>query len=123
MQNALRSRTSRVTLCLALLGRECQTSDWKSHKRACAAAPKWYDRHRKCQDGSKHEGRLELVTWDCPEEELGWDACFANESENLKKEFETEYGGDEKKFSVGLGQRNWTTCGRGPSRSKLEVGC
>ncbi|KAK7005802.1 hypothetical protein R3P38DRAFT_3039683 [Favolaschia claudopus] len=102
-------------------GRECQTSDWKSHKRACAAAPKWYDKHRKCQDGSKHEGRLELVTWDCPEEELGWGACFANESEDLKKQFETEYGGDEEKF-FGYWPKGfrWTCCG---TDAEMDYGC
>ncbi len=23
----------------------------------------WYDRHRVCNDGSEHEGELQLITW------------------------------------------------------------
>ncbi|KAJ7346964.1 hypothetical protein DFH08DRAFT_869925 [Mycena albidolilacea] len=105
-------------------GRECQTSDWKSHKRPCAAAPKWYDKHRVCSDGNNHEGRLELITWDCPEAEygsLGWGACSSDEADDLKKKFETEFGGDEEKFFEYWPQGfRWTCCG---TDAGMEYGC
>jgi hypothetical protein len=37
----------------------------------------WYDKHRACDDGNKHEGRLELITWREKDEmgnDLGWGA-------------------------------------------------
>ncbi|KAJ6500194.1 hypothetical protein C8R47DRAFT_1257850 [Mycena vitilis] len=102
-------------------GRDCQTSDWRSHKSACAATPRWYDKHRMCTDGNKHEGRLELMTWDCPEEELGWGACFADESEDLKRKFEEEFGSDEEKFFEDWPQGfRWTCCG---TDAAMEYGC
>ncbi|KAJ7217714.1 hypothetical protein GGX14DRAFT_597525 [Mycena pura] len=102
-------------------GTACQRGDWNTHKRACAAAPKWYDKHRKCQDGRNHEGRLELITWDCPEEELGWGACFADESDDLKKKFETEFGSDEEKFFEHWPQGfRWTCCG---TDGGMDYGC
>ncbi|KAJ6587219.1 hypothetical protein DFH09DRAFT_1142914 [Mycena vulgaris] len=102
-------------------GIACQTSDWKSHKRACVAAPKWYDKHRMCRDGNKHEGRLELVTWDCPEQEMGWGAYPAEDSEELKKKFETEFGSDEEKmFQYWPRGFRWTCCG---THARMAHGC
>ncbi|KAF7306001.1 hypothetical protein HMN09_00754600 [Mycena chlorophos] len=67
---------------------------------------------RKCDDGHLHEGRLELITWDCPEEGLGWGACLKEESDDLKKTFETEYEGDLLKFFDYWPQGfRWTCCG------------
>jgi hypothetical protein len=48
-----------------------------------------------CEDGSSHEGKLELVTWNTPahqgihgmEEELGWGACILSEVDYLKEKF------------------------------------
>lgn len=50
----------------------------------------WYNKrkYRRCQDGSDHEGRLELVTWSTPAEGLGFAACDESESEELKQKFE-----------------------------------
>ncbi|KAF7361604.1 hypothetical protein MVEN_00503600 [Mycena venus] len=100
-------------LAHALTGRECQSSDWNSHKRACAAAPKWYDKHRRCRDGTSHEGRLELITWDFPQDGMGWGNCAAEDSEDMKKKFETEFGGDEENlFKYWPQAFRWTCCGR-----------
>ncbi|KAF7376440.1 hypothetical protein MSAN_00059600 [Mycena sanguinolenta] len=102
-------------------GRECQTADWKAHKKACAAAPKWYDKHRLCQDGTTHEGRLELITWNCPEKGLGWGACFADESDDLKTKFKLKFGGDEAKFFDYWPQGfRWTCCG---TDAGMSYGC
>ncbi|KAJ7899045.1 hypothetical protein B0H13DRAFT_1718217 [Mycena leptocephala] len=102
-------------------GRKCQTSDWKSHKGPCAAAPKWYDKHRLCRDGNSHEGRLELITWDCPEEGKGWGAYFADESESLKRKFEIEFESDEEKlFDYWPRGFRWTCCG---THAGMDYGC
>lgn len=74
----------------------------------------WYDKHRKCGDGSLHEGRLELITWkgDDGGEVLGWGACVLGECDDLKKTFERKYGGNEAKFFEYWPQGfRWTCCG------------
>ena len=48
---------------------------------------------RRCDDGGRHDGSLELLTWECPDDgtglgALGWGACFLEESEHLKDKFE-----------------------------------
>jgi hypothetical protein len=54
---------------------------------------------RRCQDGSLHKGKLELVTWDTPEnpnenygEAMGWGAVVEDEAEVLKQKFEVRFG-------------------------------
>ncbi|KAJ7451707.1 hypothetical protein B0H11DRAFT_2001080 [Mycena galericulata] len=114
---------SRCSGCKAryYCGRVCQTADWKSHKGPCAATPKWYDKYRMCKDGNSHEGRLELVTWDCPEEGTGWGACFAEDSADMKRQFETEFGGDEEKFYEYWPRGfRWTCCG---THARMNFGC
>jgi hypothetical protein len=65
-----------------------------------------------CRDGNSHEGRLELITWDCPEEGKGWGAYFADESESLKRKFEIEFESDEEKlFDYWPRGFRWTCCG------------
>ncbi|KDQ17573.1 hypothetical protein BOTBODRAFT_29748 [Botryobasidium botryosum FD-172 SS1] len=91
-------------------GADCQHADWPTHKNACK--PAWHDKHRKCDDGNRHEGRLELITWTLPGSDLGWGNCFAEESDDLKRKFEVEYGGDEEKFFEYWPQGfRWTCCG------------
>lgn len=56
---------------------------------------------KKCRDGGKHDGKLELVTWSGTDEDgdkIGWGACLAEESDDLKKKFETEYNSNEEAF-------------------------
>lgn len=78
----------------------------------------WYKKPKYClcEDGFKHEGRMELVTWDTPagpynSEALGWGAT-AEDSEGLKRKFEEEFGGDEEKlFDYFPPAFRWTCCG------------
>jgi len=95
-------------------GRNCQKKDWPIHKKACKPIL-WYDKYRKCGQGGvheKHEGRLELITWPCPEEETGWGNCFANESDDLRRKFEIEFHGNLDKFYKYWPQGfRWTCCG------------
>ncbi|KXZ48656.1 hypothetical protein GPECTOR_26g559 [Gonium pectorale] len=61
----------------------------------------WYDKYRKGKDGSRHEGKLELITWDGTDddgERLGWGAVLIEEAEEHKRLFETKYGGNLEKF-------------------------
>ncbi|KAF9475460.1 hypothetical protein BDN70DRAFT_814041 [Pholiota conissans] len=116
-------------------GRDCQASDWPTHKRTCGAissrsqnapdAPKWYDKYRKCKDGSLHEGDLELITWPCTESEdgtkMGWGNVLLEESADMKAKFEGEFKGDEKKLYKYWPQAfRWTCCGMDAS---MKWGC
>jgi len=104
-------------------GKACQVSDWKTHKLDCKVkpTPQWYDKHRKCQDGSFHEGKLELITWPCELEETGWGHCTPEESDDLRKKLEVEYGGDEVKFFAYWPQGfRWTCCG---TDAGMDWGC
>src|SRR6266498_4166168 len=77
-----------------------------------APTSQWYDPHRLCEDGNKHEGRLELITWSSGDGELGWGNCIAEESDELKEKFEKEFKGDEKKMYEYWPQGfRWTCCG------------
>ncbi|KAF9037376.1 hypothetical protein BDZ89DRAFT_1061535 [Hymenopellis radicata] len=93
---------------------ECQRADWPKHKTVCQTekGSKWYDRHRFCRDGSKHHGKLELITWPSRKEETGWGHCFEDESADLKKKYEQEYGSNDAKFFKHWPQGyRWTCCG------------
>lgn len=47
------------------------------------------EKHRKCEDGRRHRGNLEIVTWDSPYDGTFWGACAEKEeAEELKKQFE-----------------------------------
>ncbi|KAG2428871.1 hypothetical protein HYH02_014194 [Chlamydomonas schloesseri] len=76
---------------------------------------KWYDKHRKCEDGSEHEGELELITWDGKSddgEQLGWGAVVIEEAEDHKRSFHTKYGADMERFYEWWPQGfRWTCCG------------
>ncbi|KZP08178.1 hypothetical protein FIBSPDRAFT_803285 [Athelia psychrophila] len=105
-------------------GADCQSSDWPAHKKPCKDAPKWYDRFRICDDRGKHEGRLELVTWDCVDDEgdaLGWGGCFIEESDDLRKKYEGEFGRDPSKLYEHWPQAfRWTCCG---TSADMKHGC
>ena len=102
-------------------GSECQLADWPAHKRTCGKASVWYDKHRKCRDGNLHEGKLELITWDNEKEGTGWGNCFKEESDDLRRKFEVEFGGDESKlFEYWPQGFRWTCCGMDGS---MDYGC
>ncbi|KDR72151.1 hypothetical protein GALMADRAFT_126628 [Galerina marginata CBS 339.88] len=102
-------------------GRECQNSDWRAHKAICGKTVQWYDEFRKCQDGSIHEGRLELITWPNKKDGTGWGGCFAEESDDLRRKFEDEFNGDEAKFHAYWPQGfRWTCCG---TDAGMDWGC
>jgi hypothetical protein len=74
----------------------------------------WYDRHRKCEDGNSHEGKLELITWTSTDdgERMGWGNCLATESDELKEKFEKEFDSNEEKMYDYWPQGfRWTCCG------------
>ena len=104
-------------------GRECQKADWEAHKGSCRAkiSMHWCDQYRKCKDGSQHEGKLELMTWPSPKEDLGWGGYLTNESDDLKKKFEGQFGGDEARFYKHWPQGfRWTCCG---TNAEMKLGC
>ncbi|PPQ70359.1 hypothetical protein CVT26_013793 [Gymnopilus dilepis] len=102
-------------------GRECQETDWPRHKTSCGISRFWYDKHRKCEDGSRHEGKLELITWSNEEEGTGWGHCTVEEADDLRRSFETEYKGDEAKFFKYWPQGfRWTCCG---TDGDMTFGC
>ena len=90
-------------------GVECQREDWPAHRKLCGG---WYEQYRKCQDGAKHEGQLELISWVCEEEGTGWGACCFRDCDDLKERFETEFEGDLAKFYKYRPHAfRWTCCG------------
>ncbi|KAJ7939344.1 hypothetical protein B0H13DRAFT_2300616 [Mycena leptocephala] len=122
-------------------GRAFQTSDWKPHKKSCDATPKWHDKHRMCRDGNKHEGRLELVTWELPNTTRAGvryhfltdaspyltytsfyeGACDKDTAEEVKRYFETGMGGEEELlFKYMPIAFRWTCCG---THARKNHGC
>ncbi|VDC07679.1 unnamed protein product [Peniophora sp. CBMAI 1063] len=103
----------------------CQQRHWKRHKQVCRELtdnpPPWYYVHSWNMDRSHHEGHLELITWDCPKEGTGWGHCFKEESNDLRRKFETEFNGNEEKFYEYWPQGfRWTCCG---TEGDMNYGC
>ncbi|EPE24265.1 hypothetical protein GLAREA_08116 [Glarea lozoyensis ATCC 20868] len=84
----------------------------KDGKKYSTVWPNVPEKHRKCEDGGRHSGSLEVVTWETPEQGLGWGATEADESPSLKAEFEEEMKCNFEKFYEAwpMGFR-WTCCG------------
>ncbi|KAF8204539.1 hypothetical protein BJ912DRAFT_938625 [Pholiota molesta] len=100
-------------------GKDCQEADWPTHKRTCGAV--WYDAHRTCRDGSRHEGRLELITWASAAEGTGWGYCAREESDALRARFEGALGRDERALHAEWPQAfRWTCCG---TDAGMDWGC
>ncbi|KAI1207353.1 uncharacterized protein F4807DRAFT_462804 [Annulohypoxylon truncatum] len=103
----------------------CQKNNWYLHKDVCRArgalaeGKKWYDPFRKCRDGTSHFGDLELITWgDTTYDEgdddhkMGWGNCFINESLQLKRKYEEEFGSDDiSMYGYWPQGFRWTCCG------------
>jgi hypothetical protein len=112
---------------LSCPGTECQSSDWPSHRGTCRATltqdDSWYNKYRKCKDGSLHEGKLELITWNSTSEgdKMGWGNTLLEESADLKAKFEGEFQGDLKKLYRYWPQAfRWTCCGMDAA---MKFGC
>jgi len=104
-------------------GKACQVSDWKVHKTKCVKHENWFDKHRKCRDGTVHEGKLELITWSGEREgyTLGWGASFEEESEDLRNMFEEKFRGDMQRFYGYRPQAlRWMCCG---TSAGMDYGC
>ncbi|KJA21915.1 hypothetical protein HYPSUDRAFT_675475 [Hypholoma sublateritium FD-334 SS-4] len=85
---------------------------WWSYLRACRSPTEWYSKRRICRDGSLHEGKLELITWVSEEEGTGWGHVLIEESDDMRKKFEEEFGRDEAKLHKHWPQAfRWTCCG------------
>ena len=106
------------TLTRYFQGVDCQREDWPAHKKLCG---EWYDKYRKCQDGAKHEGQLELITWVCEEEQVGFGACCFEDCDDLKNRFETEFEGNLERFYKHRPHAfRWTCCGMA---GDMDFGC
>ncbi|KAH9906739.1 hypothetical protein F4778DRAFT_800717 [Xylariomycetidae sp. FL2044] len=104
---------------------DCQRQDWPSHKTPCKAKAlelkggKWYDAHRRCEDGSRHFGELELITWGGTvhhffTESTGWGNCSEDESADLKRKYEDEFkSNDAQMYEYWPQGYRWTCCGMG----------
>lgn len=80
------------------------------------ASKPWYDKHRKCEDGNRHEGKLELIIWSGERDgtEVGWGNHPVEDSGavKLKEKFETEFNSDEEKlYKYWPPAFRWTCCG------------
>jgi hypothetical protein len=71
---------------------------------------KWYDAPsiRRCEDGTLHEGKAELITWsytpgsdaDFGDEATGFGAVILEEAEEFKSHFEVRVEVDEYKIFI-----------------------
>jgi len=104
---------------------DCQMKDWASHKELCSDSDRWYDKYRGCRDGSMHEGKLELMTWEWTDPDLGhrigWGSAFIEEAEDVKRRFEVEYKGKRSLLFKKRPQAfRWTCCG---THARMKFGC
>jgi len=78
------------------------------HETECVKPGIWFDKHRKCGDGTVHEGKLELITWSGEREgyTLVWGASFKEECEDLRNMFKEKFRGNMQRFYA---IRPWTT--------------
>ncbi|KAI0036881.1 hypothetical protein K488DRAFT_26962, partial [Vararia minispora EC-137] len=106
-------------------GSACQKKDWKAHKKVCddliTSPPPWYYKHSWNRDCGRHEGELELITWDCRAEGTGWGHCCREESASLKRKFENQFDGNLERFYNYWPQAfRWKCCGMDAS---MDSGC
>ncbi|KAL7623433.1 hypothetical protein AAE478_007115 [Parahypoxylon ruwenzoriense] len=110
-------------------GTACQRQDWPSHKKTCiprnveptGGEGKWYDRYRKCEDGTSHFGSLELITWGSRSGHLGWGNCLASESAEMRHKYEVDFqSNDSRMYRYWPQAYRWTCCGLAGDQ---RVGC
>ena len=62
----------------------------------------WSKKHQdSCNDGGRHDGKLELITWNTTEKDgskLGWGGVYLEEAEQLKEKFVQKYNSNEEAF-------------------------
>ncbi|KZT67286.1 hypothetical protein DAEQUDRAFT_729327 [Daedalea quercina L-15889] len=104
---------------------ECQKKDWQYHKELCSDSDRWYDKYRGCRDGSMHEGKLEMITWEWTDPDYGCKMGFGNtfleEADGVKHMFEVECKGKKSGFLKKRPQAfRWTCCG---TDAGMNYGC
>jgi hypothetical protein len=63
-------------------------STTKDGKQYSTVWPNVPEKQRKCEDGGRHSGSLEIVTWETPEQDMGWACEPLDEAAALKTKFE-----------------------------------
>jgi len=111
------SKDANCTLPACYCGKSCQKRDWKEHMKVCPskqgpcpAVDSWVDHYRLGHDKSWHRGDLELITWD--HDDCGWGGVFKDESDELKRRFEEDFGRDPVRLIDDCDNAfRWTCCG------------
>jgi len=111
-------KLQRCGRCLGALycNSDCQKKDWPNHRELCVESDGWPDKYRGCRDGSLHEGKLELMTWEYIEREggirMGWGNIAIEEAENMKRKFKVDFKGKKRLlFKYWPQAFRWTCCG------------
>ncbi|EIN13012.1 hypothetical protein PUNSTDRAFT_82541 [Punctularia strigosozonata HHB-11173 SS5] len=104
---------------------DCQKNDWSNHKELCGESSSWMDKYRGCRDGSLHEGKLELMTWEYIEpttkERMGWGNVVIEGAEYMKKVLREECNGKlSRLFKKRPEAFRWTCCG---TDAGMNFGC
>ncbi|KAI0736298.1 hypothetical protein C8Q72DRAFT_948599 [Fomitopsis betulina] len=90
-----------------------QVGDHKNFKRCsrcraalycglCDDSDRWYDKYRGCKGGSMHEGKLELMTWEWTNHDIGcrvgWGNSLLEDAAETRRRFEVDCRGKKSLF-------------------------